>query len=343
MPIENIKFSPKSYDSVNNSPPWRDFTSQFESFVMYQTHGAPLIALIDHILQRERALIASSEIDEGILLTPEQISSFNRGATAADGADQRQITQYSDLRDPEKVLDAELFNILDSCISGPLRTALHGVQVRSFIQGWVLLQKDKGAHNSQRKTELIMKLLSIEFRNLTPTQFKASNLSIVREVYDARVTLEDIIMTSIMNSLPREYDNAKIALASKIDDDSKDDKDVYEYIQHTTNILELIHPQSQWELPQRRNKNTLNALKASQGKVPPCSRCGRKNHKLEECFASRHVDGTKLKDAPPNGKPSANDAYGASKPSTALNVTTDEERTQCLDEARQILRRMESM
>ena len=85
-----------------------------------------------------------------------------------------------------------------------------------------------------------MKLLSIEFRNLTPTQFKASNLSIVREVYDARVTLEDIIMTSIMNSLPREYDNAKIALASKIDDDSKDDKDVYEYIQHTTNIHQSI-------------------------------------------------------------------------------------------------------
>ena len=66
MPIANIKFTPTTYDSVNNSPPWRDFTSQFESFVMYQTHGAPviaLIALIDHKLQRKRALIAPSEID----------------------------------------------------------------------------------------------------------------------------------------------------------------------------------------------------------------------------------------------------------------------------------------
>ena len=38
-------------------------------------------------------------------------------------------------------------------------------------------------------------------------QFKASNLNIVREIYDARVTLEDIIMTSIMNSLPGEGTN----------------------------------------------------------------------------------------------------------------------------------------
>ena len=95
----------------------------------------------------------------------------------------------------------------------------------------------------------------------SPTEFKASTLSIVRELYDARVTFEDIIMTSIMNSLPREYQNAKISLAEKIDDDSKDDKDVYEYIQHTTNILELIAPPKQREDGALKKVNQINAVR----------------------------------------------------------------------------------
>ena len=210
---------------------------------MYQTHGAALNALVDHILQRERVLTASSQLDAGILLTEDQVAAFNRVATAhqVDNGEieirTREITAYEHLNVDETKLDGALYNILDGCITGPLRTALAGVQVRSFIQAWVLLQKDKGAHNSQRKTELIAKLMGITYPSMenkvqSPTEFKASTLSIVRELYDARVTLEDIIMTSIMNSLPREYQNAKISLAEKIDDDSKDDKDVYEYIQH---------------------------------------------------------------------------------------------------------------
>ena len=88
MPIQNVRFTPTQYDSVKNNPPWRDFTSQFESFVMYQTHGTALIALIDHILQRERILIASTKLDEGVLLTEDQILAYNRAATAlpVDGA-----------------------------------------------------------------------------------------------------------------------------------------------------------------------------------------------------------------------------------------------------------------
>ena len=49
---------------------------------MYQTHGAALIALVDHILQRERLLTASSQLDAGILLTEDQVAAFNRVATA---------------------------------------------------------------------------------------------------------------------------------------------------------------------------------------------------------------------------------------------------------------------
>ena len=349
MPIQNVKFTPTSYDSINNSPPWRDFSSQFESFVMYQTHGAALIALVDHILQRERVLTASSQLDAGILLTEDQVAAFNRVATAhqVDNGEieirTREITAYEHLNVDETKLDGALCNILDGCITGPLRTALAGVQVRSFIQAWVLLQKDKGAHNSQRKTELIAKLMGITYPSMenkvqSPTEFKASTLSIVRELYDARVTLEDIIMTSIMNSLPREYQNAKISLAEKIDDDSKDDKDVYEYIQHTTNILELIAPPKEWENGALKKANQINALKTAMQNA--CHRCWRTNHKLKDCFASRHVDGHKLEDLPPGSKPKKTSAGREHK---ALLVTTEEERTKCLDKARQILRRTESM
>ena len=162
MPITHVKFSPCTYDSESNNPPWRDFTSQFESFVMYQKGGAALIALIDHILHRERTLIASSKLDHGILLTEEQIHAFNQAATAvqvdnceATAASARSaIESYSDLEDDEKALDSSLYNILDSCISGPLRTALSGVQIRSFIQAWVLIQKEQGASNSQKNPNL---------------------------------------------------------------------------------------------------------------------------------------------------------------------------------------------
>ena len=175
---------------------------------------------------------------------------------------------------------------------------------------------------------------------LTPTQFKASNLSIVREIYDARVTLEDIIMTSIMNSLPREYQNAKISLASKIDDDSKDDKDVYEYIQHTTNILELIAPPTKWETKAIKKANSINSLKTATHNR--CDRCGRNNHNTNDCFAARHVNGHPLKD-PRRSKSKKPSAENADMEHKALMVTTETERTNCLEDARQILRRMEAM
>lgn len=219
MPIHNVRFTPSTYDSENNNPPWRDFTSQFESFVMYQDGGAAIIALIDHILHRERALIASSKLDHGILLSEDEINAFNRAATAAQvdngevAVARATIESYSNLSEDEKLLDSSLYNILDSCISGPLRTALSGVQIRSFVQAWVLIQKEQGATNSQRKTELVGRLMNIVYNpsEQNSAQFKASNLNIVREIYDARVTLEDIIMTSIMNSLPRGgYQSARI-------------------------------------------------------------------------------------------------------------------------------------
>ena len=83
---------------------------------MYQTHGAALIALVDHILQRERACVASSQLDDGILLTEEQIATFNRVAIAHqvdDGEVQiriREITKYEHLNANETQLDGALYS-----------------------------------------------------------------------------------------------------------------------------------------------------------------------------------------------------------------------------------------
>ena len=136
---------------------------------MYHDGGAAIIALIDHILHRERTLTASSKLDNGILLSEDEINAFNRAATAAhvDNGEvavaRATIESYANLSEDEKLLDSSLCNIMDSCISGPLRTALPGVQIGSFVQAWVLIQKEQGTTNSQRKTELVGRLMDIVY------------------------------------------------------------------------------------------------------------------------------------------------------------------------------------
>ena len=229
-------------------------------------------------------------------------------------------------------------------ISGPLRIALSGVQIRSFVQAWVLIQKEQGATNSQRKTELVGRLMNIVYNpsEQNSAQFKASNLNIVREIYDARVTLEDIIMTSIMNSLPRGgYQSARITMAEKIDDDAKADKDVYDFIQFSSNILELVDD------PKTANPRLSTQTKASAFKTSAqneCHRCGRTNHKIKNCFASRHADGHALPDQAPGSKPSPKASNNEEdKHSPTFTITCDEERTKMLQDARAIMQRMEAM
>ena len=73
------------------------------------------------ILHRERALIASSKLDHGILLSEDEINAFNRAATAAQvdngevAVARATIESYSHLSEDEKLLDSSLYNILDSC------------------------------------------------------------------------------------------------------------------------------------------------------------------------------------------------------------------------------------
>ena len=65
------------------------------------------------------------------------------------------IRTYQDLSFEAKVLDRELFYVLQQgMITGPLRDVVHACPANSFVQAWFLIHEEKGNSNLRKRFEI---------------------------------------------------------------------------------------------------------------------------------------------------------------------------------------------
>ena len=247
MPLANCRITPPRYDSDRDIPPFSEYNDQFVSFTLYQRGGAALIKLIYKVLGKEsrffnhadgHARAAPDNLDDAIVLNEAQLLQLEVEAIGLaepmEGVDPgsegdsegeaavavRNITTYSDLFEIEKQLDRDLYSILAQSISGKHRFTIGRCQFPSFVQAWVLLHKELGASNIKRKTDLLASMQLLTYKG-DVGKFKREAGVLVNAIYDNHVTLEDILIYSIMSALPREVAALKIISAEKVNEGNK--------------------------------------------------------------------------------------------------------------------------
>ena len=95
-------------------------------------------------------------------------------------------------------------------------------------------------------------------------------------------------MYCITKSFPEDFLALKIMLNKRIEESTGNPHEVYDFITFAFNTLEMSDNSS---------LHDSKALKAKSN-TQICTRCGRNNHTIEKCHATKHRNGT---DLPPNG------------------------------------------
>ena len=268
----SIKFSPPTWDSDKDKDRWRDFCHQFESFVDYQQNcGEVLLTLACKILGKTRRFVANAAVEDDALsfVAPAPQEADNEsGAEEADPPETRQVHTVRDLTPEERLLDRKLHNILDNCIVGSKRDCIE-TRERSWIQAWVALNKDMGATNIKRKTELMHDLIKMEYKH-PPLKSKQYSMELIRKVYETKITMEELMMFCVIQSFPEEYLALKIMLSQKLEEAHGRPEDVYDFVTFAYSTIEMS----------TISHDAKKALKADIGEV--CARCGRNNHATKD-------------------------------------------------------------
>ena len=331
MPIVNVKLSPPVYNSDRDVPPYAEWYEKFLQFVAYNDGGDAIIALINCALGREDTVYIheTSAIPDALRLGQAEVEQM---LALTAGGEERAVESYVDLTAEEQSLDRDLYSVLSQCVTGQHRLTLGRVQFPSFVQAWCILAHELGATNVRRKADLIAQLLKLKFKGDVP-RFKVETTALLNSIFNSGVTIHDICMHSIMMAMPADLAALRLVQTESLESEHKTYRDVHMFLETATTSLEITgHGQ-----PKRDYAYNTTAT--------ACQRCGRSNHTTEECYATRHINGTEL---PPIPESTARKRNGR-KPRDQANKTAsvpsviDESKAQCLEDAKALFKRMEQL
>ena len=295
MPITNVKLNAPTYDSDRDIPPFAEYHDMFLNFVDYQEHGRSLITLAMHALGRTfntNISFTREDMDGSLLLGDEELAALEQNLATEEN--ERAIKAYADLTSDEQKLDRNLYSILAQCVRGKSRVIIANVQFRSFVQAWVRLVQKLGANNIQRKTDLIIDLQKLQFNRGDIAAFKTHATRLITDLYNNHVTLEDIMLHSIVSALPTELMALKVVQADKLNDNAKTSQDVFSFIETTSTTLEIAG------MGKKSNRDAHVLTTKGAG---TCERCGRNGHHKDDCYARRHADGSEIAGRAPKEPP----------------------------------------
>ena len=303
---------------------WTEFRDKFESFVDMHDHGTDILDFVLRTLKRgdQRRFVATDDIE----------LSFAYGAPPNDAAsvdahdsdhdeehenhDKPAITTVHDFTPEHKALDRRLYSYLDQSISGNKRTVLKATSVRSWVQAWGLLHKEMGASTMKRKTDLLHQLISIPYSG-PPEKYKQQLIHLVENIYQANISVEDLIMYSISSSLPEEFLPIKVLQSQKIEESKSTPTAVFNFIDFTCTTIEMSSATT--------NRESARALKAGiEENKQACTRCGRTNHDVSKCHAQYHIDGTPLEPTPKSDQEKLRHERQKEKQLATLTEATEE-------------------
>lgn len=279
--LSGLKLPQPKWDSTKVDQ-WSTFATDFESLVEC-LGGERLVQLLDSKPQN-----VTLQPGEDRWSDTEEVR-----AVAAPGEDEEPPSddlRLSDLTVEELALDKKLYHILKLSITGPSHDMILHVQSKSFLSAFDILRREHGAANCLRKTALIGSLFGLSYNNGSIADFKQEALNLLRQIYQADVQLEDIIMACLLNAFDSEdFQAFKLMTAKQID--SGERINLFDHVQSIANSVELAQ--------QSKHRSSVNRVTDA----PGCTRCGQSTHDRNHCYAKRHKDGRKLTDRPPAQKP----------------------------------------
>ena len=128
------------------------------------------------------------------------------------------VRNYVELTDSERSVDGAWFAKLVTNIVGPARDTCQQVGEGSFVKAWVACSKELTLSAHSAKTEIMRELSAVVYNN-DPKELLASFRSLVQQVYDEEITIEDILMQRLLEIMA-ENEQARIWVAMRISEGS---------------------------------------------------------------------------------------------------------------------------
>lgn len=223
--------------------------------------------------------VAGSEVGEN-----EVIYDSSHAAAPAEGVTQTPLTAE------EASLNTQFYHVMQLCLKGPAHDSILHAPHKTWTDAMALLMSEYGNSTSFRKSKLILRLVDLRFEG-DIDKFKQTTLSLIREIFECKVSFEEFIVIMVLQAFQGdEFNGIKLDTARHID--NGEDFGIYSMLETICNSVETIKPIKK-----------ANANHTRETPTGPCSRCGGKSHKRNQCYATKHVNGTKLKDRAPAKRP----------------------------------------
>ena len=333
------------YDSTKNKPAWPDYARDVFSFLSGVGGGKPLAGVLkDFMGLRQEAAVDNpmaptwmkpgeeqhalfkglDEVDSDetpttsiprTVITPDGVTAElprpireedEQSVASTQGGGECQ-TLAEVLADPTvSRLDQDLYGVFRSAISGTLKTRCDCVTRQSFVMAFCAVHKAVEPSTCKHKSFVLRGLRELKY-NQDPHEYDARARESIAAVYSSGVTIEDVIMDSVLHSFDDELTRRDIS--KKIDAGDLTKETIYDELSRLTGVLLMAQPD---EAPSRKGarvrpkRPAAGAERTGAGKPGDdvvCDRCRRRGHKKRDCFAKTDVDGKQLRGDPPAQPP----------------------------------------
>ena len=185
------------------------------------------------------------------------------------------VGNYWQLPEEARKLDALLYNVMRTGITGSKAVLLNCVSFPSYVQAMCVLYKHFELSRTGRKTEAFAAFDNFDFHG-DVQQFQIDFVNLYQEVLDSKCTIVDWVMTQVMRAF-RNNKTIQYKIAEDINSKVFNDH---------TNLLDMVQSycadiSAVGDGRQKLIKNIQKLSKYDPNKQ--CEYCGNKGHLITEC------------------------------------------------------------
>ena len=168
-------------------------------------------------------------------------------------------------------MDATLYNTLVANIKGSKQSLLDGVMFSSYVQAMIILDHHMCLSINTRKTTAMDSLEKLNYHGDVHA-YEVDAMKKIREVFEAKVSIEDVILMRVM----RSFEGKSKTIQHKIADDINSPEGITE----NTNVFDMVHGYCRALATVGDGKS--HPVKTVNDDVV-CHKCNEKGHYANEC------------------------------------------------------------
>ena len=310
--LDRYKLSSVTWDSDKEPTKFTDFMYLMSAMVRALAHGQILEAYLDRKLQRQKFNLITTpgflSDDPEFQRPPEaphrpepqddedeeepefEVGSgdvesvqFPRSAavgSAATGSTQLNATgtNYFDLPDGARVLDAQLYNVLCMSIKGSKRILLECVQFPSYIQGICVMYRHADISKNDRITRAFDDMDKLAY-NGDVLKWQSDAVKKIRELFDSKASIMHYVLSRIMKSFDGKLKTIQYKIAEDINSRVVDD---------STNVFDMVQAYAT-DIASVGDSKHSGALNINTD--VKCTYCHNKGHLESDCRKKKNAGG----------------------------------------------------